>query len=67
MRPAVICIHPSACTAEKFCQVAQTIEEQTGRPAVLHANGRITLEEAYEDVDRQAYLGKIGAFPKDAA
>lgn len=65
-RPAVILGHPAHLhTPDDVTR----LEEQTGRKAIITRTGvRLVLDEdAYEMVDRQAYLGQVGGFPKEAA
>ena len=65
-RPAVILGHPASLnTPQDF----ERLEEQTGRKAVITRHGieLIQTEDAYDMVDRQAYLGRLGSFPPEAA
>lgn len=62
MRPAVIYGHPASLHTP---QDVARMEEETGRKAVITRTGvkLISTDEAYDMVDRQEWMGKIGAFP----
>lgn len=62
MRPAVIYGHPASLHTP---QDVARLEEQTGRKAVITRHGvkLVSTEDAYDMVDRQSWLGRIGAFP----
>lgn len=66
MRPAVILAHTASLHSP---QDVARLEEQTGRKAVITRHGvkLVQVDDDYSLVDRQAYLGQIGAFQGDAA
>lgn len=66
MRPAVIFGHPASLHTP---QDVERLEAQTGRKAVITRHGveLISTDDAYDMVDRHAYLGKVGAFSPEAA
>lgn len=66
MRPAVILGHPASLHTP---QDVERLEEQTGRKAVITKHGVKLVEagDAYDMVDRQSYLGKIGSYQGEVA
>lgn len=66
MRPAVILAFPASLHTP---QDMERLEAQTGRKAVIvgHSIKLVSTEDAYNMVERQAYLGQPGAFPPEAA
>lgn len=65
-RPAVIIGHLSSLhTPQDF----ERLEEQTGRKAVIENNfvRLVCLDDAYDMVDQQSYMGRIGTFQGEVA